>query len=169
MDLIEISGGTYEAPAMMGSSKKTNTDLKESTQQREAYFIEFAAKARQVVKTPLVVTGGFRTVSGMNEAIASGEVDFVGIARLLAVEPDVPNRLMSGQDPIEVIKPIKTGISMVDKMGLMETVFYATQLKYIGKGNSPKPNEKALWVFLKFITHQISAGGKKKPTKLRAN
>ena len=169
MDLIEISGGTYEAPAMMGGAKKSNTNVKESTKQREAYFIEFAAKARQVVKTPLIVTGGFRTVKGMNDAIASGEVDFVGIARLLAVEPELPNRLIAGQDPVEVIKPIKTGISMVDKMGLMETVFYATQLKYMGKGNSPKPKEKALWVFLKFILHQITAGGKKRPTKLRAN
>src|SRR4051812_21470946 len=39
IELIEISGGTYEAPTMMGSAKP-----KESTLKREAYFLEFAEK-----------------------------------------------------------------------------------------------------------------------------
>src|SRR5690554_797269 len=43
MDLIEISGGTYEEPAMTGKEYPK----KESTLKREAYFLEFAEKARQ--------------------------------------------------------------------------------------------------------------------------
>ncbi len=63
IDLIEISGGTYEAPAMTGV-KAGKEPVKDSTRQREAYFLEFAEKARLAVKTPLVVTGGFRSASG---------------------------------------------------------------------------------------------------------
>jgi 2,4-dienoyl-CoA reductase-like NADH-dependent reductase (Old Yellow Enzyme family) len=144
IDLIEISGGTYEAPAMMGAKRK------ESTLQREAYFMDFAVKARQAVKTPLVVTGGFRSYAGMAEAIQSGNVDFVGLARLIAVEPDAPLKLLQGQSPNISIQPIKTGIGPIDKMGVMETVWYREQLERMGKGSEPKPNLSAFVVFLKF-------------------
>jgi 2,4-dienoyl-CoA reductase-like NADH-dependent reductase (Old Yellow Enzyme family) len=144
IDLIEISGGTYEAPAMMGAKRK------ESTIKREAYFMDFAVKARQAVKTPLVVTGGFRSFEGMAEAIQSGNVDFVGLARLIAVEPDAPLRLLNGQSPKISIQPIKTGIGPIDKMSVMETVWYREQLERMGKGKEPKPNLSAFVVFLKF-------------------
>ncbi|MES2917615.1 MAG: NADH:flavin oxidoreductase/NADH oxidase family protein, partial [Pseudomonadota bacterium] len=87
IDHIEISGGTYEAPAMAG---KRQAPAKESSRRREAYFLEFAEKARAAVKTPLVVTGGFRSLAGMAEAITGGAVDFVGLARGIAIEPDLP-------------------------------------------------------------------------------
>lgn len=167
IDLIEISGGTYEAPAMTGVNNKAEP-VKDSTRQREAYFLAFAEKARQAVKVPLVVTGGFRSLEGMAEAITSGAVDFVGIARALALEPDLPKRLLAGQQPTQVVRPIKTGIGFIDKMGLMEVTWYTGQLKRIGKGEAPKPNESALWVFLKFMGKQMGLGRKKKPTKLRA-
>ena len=145
IDLIEISGGTYEAPAMMGAKRK------ESTLKREAYFMDFAIKARQAVKTPLVVTGGFRSYEGMSEAIQSGNVDFVGLARLIAVEPDAPLKLLQGQSPNISIQPIKTGIGPIDKMSVMETVWYREQLERMGKGTEPKPNLSAFVVFLKFV------------------
>ena len=169
IDLIEISGGTYEAPAMTGV-KVGKTPVKESTRQREAYFLEFAEKARQAVKTPLVVTGGFRSAKGMAEAIESGAVDMVGVARMLAIEPDVPNKLLAGRAPLYQIKPITTGIKAIDKMGLLEITWYTGQLKRIGRGRSPKPNEPGLWVFIKQAWGMLRAGKKKRrPAKLRAS
>ncbi|MCH8178819.1 MAG: NADH:flavin oxidoreductase/NADH oxidase family protein [Proteobacteria bacterium] len=174
IDLIEISGGTYEAPAMTGvkaggaAGGQAGEPLKDSTRQREAYFLAFAEKARAAVKTPLVVTGGFRSSQGMAEAITSGAVDFVGIARALALEPDVPQRLLAGEQPREQVRPIKTGIGFIDRMGLMEVTWYTGQLKRIGRGEAPKPRELPLWVFLKYIAKQAGAGRKKAPTRLRA-
>lgn len=162
MDLIEISGGTYEAPAMTGIK------MKESTRQREAYFMDFAEKARQVCTVPLAVTGGFRTAEGMAQAISSGAVDFVGIARALAIEPDVPNKLLSGKIPQHPVKPIKTGIPMVDKMGIMEVSWYTAQLKRMGKGEAPNPNEHPLWAFFKVMLHQMGIT-RKLPGRLRAS
>jgi len=141
IDMIEISGGTYEAPAMAGTKK---VPVKDSTRRREAYFLEFAEKARTATKTPLMVTGGFRTPDGMSEAISSGAVDFVGIARALAIEPDAPQRLLAGQMPRYQVKPITTGIKPIDKMALMEVAWYARQLRRMAKGKDPKPNESAL-------------------------
>jgi len=142
IDLIEISGGTYEAPVMAGVTKGP---VKDSTRRREAYFLEFAEKARAATRTPLMVTGGFRSVSGMNDAIASGAVDFIGLARLLAIEPDAPRRLLTGRDPAEVVRPIRTGIAAVDNMALLEVAWYARQLRRMGGGDQPNPKESALW------------------------
>ena len=63
IDLIEVSGGTYEAPAMAGVKEDRR---KASTIAREAYFLDFAAMIRQEVSCRLMVTGGFRTAAGMN-------------------------------------------------------------------------------------------------------
>lgn len=145
IDHIEISGGTYEAPAMAG---KRQAPAKESSRRREAYFLEFAEKARAAVKTPLVVTGGFRSLAGMAEAITGGAVDFVGLARGIAIEPDLPRRLLSGQEPRHQVRPISTGIKLVDKMGMMEVMWYSRQLHRMGRGRDPRPGESGLWSLL---------------------
>jgi 2,4-dienoyl-CoA reductase-like NADH-dependent reductase (Old Yellow Enzyme family) len=167
IDLIEISGGTYEAPAMTGI--KANTDVKSSTRAREAYFLDFGEKARAAVKTPLVVTGGFRSAKGMAEAIDTGAVDMVGLARILAIEPDLPQRLLAGKPALHQVKPIKTGIKAIDKLGLLEVSWYTGQLKRIGRGQPTQPHESALWVFAKQAWHMLRAGKKKTVTRLRAS
>jgi 2,4-dienoyl-CoA reductase-like NADH-dependent reductase (Old Yellow Enzyme family) len=169
IDLIEISGGTYEAPAMTGV-RVGKAPVRESTRQREAYFLEFAERARKAVKTPLVVTGGFRSAQGMAEAISSGAVDMVGLARMLAIEPEAPARLLSGNNPLHQVKPITTGIKAIDKLGLLEISWYAGQLRRIGNGQAPKPGESGLWVFAKQAWHMARAGKKKRaPVRLRAS
>jgi len=169
IDLIEISGGTYEAPAMTGV-KTSKEPVKESTRLREAYFLDFAEKARAAVKTPLVVTGGFRSAQGMAQAIESGAVDMVGLARMLAIEPDAPKKLLAGKPTLHTVKPITTGIKAIDKLGLLEISWYTGQLKRIGRGEPTKPREPGLWVFAKQAWHMAMAGKKKRPpTKLRAN
>ncbi len=145
IDHIEISGGTYEAPAMAGAEQKS---VRDSTQKREAYFLEFAKKARAAVKTPLMVTGGFRSAAGMAEAIDSGAVDFVGLARALAVEPDLPIRLLAGREGRCSVKTITTGIAAVDRMALMEVMWYSRQLRRMARGHNPHPHESALWAFV---------------------
>lgn len=81
IDFIEISGGTYENAEMMQSPH-----LRDSTRQREAFFIEFAEKvAKGCNKVPLMLTGGFRTTSVMNKALAAGAVSLIGMARPFAV------------------------------------------------------------------------------------
>lgn len=163
IDLIEISGGTYEAPVMAGGEG----EVKNSTRQREAYFLAFAEKARAAVATPLMVTGGFRTYNGMSEALGSNAFDIVGIGRAFAVEPNLPERLLAGQDPQYPVKPISTGIAMVDKMAMMEVVWYGRQLRRMGQGKSPKPNESG---FLSLLASLGETGIKTfKTRRLRAN
>lgn len=163
IDLIEISGGTYEAPAMSGAMQ---TPKKASTVSREAYFLEFAEKVRATVAVPLMVTGGFRTVAGMNAALRAGALDVVGLARLLAIDPQAPVALLQGRDSGERVRPISTGLKAVDRLGLMEVLWYTRQLKRIAKGRAPRPDESGLAAFLKSALH--SGWGTFRTRRLRA-
>ncbi len=101
VDLLEISGGTYEQPRLIGRDDLTLHPEKaeprrESTIAREAYFLAYAADIRKVVTTPLMVTGGFRSLAGMNAALAAGAMDVVGIARPFCVDPACAAHLLDG-------------------------------------------------------------------------
>ena len=132
MDLFEISGGNYEAPAMTG--------VRQSTREREAYFIEFAAKVKGLIKAPVVVTGGFRSAKGMADAVSSGEIDMVGIARPLTLHPDLPKEIIKGVDVQSQVKPLTTGVKALDKAGMLEITWYEQQMARIAAGKRPKPD-----------------------------
>ncbi|WP_151956884.1 NADH:flavin oxidoreductase/NADH oxidase family protein [Acinetobacter guillouiae] len=144
IDLIEISGGTYESGVAKAPQKA-------STIAREAFFIDFAEKVRAQVKTPLMLTGGFRSVEGMNQALGSNAFDVVGIARLMAIDPDAPKYLLAGTNSNQTVQQIKTGIKKIDQLGIMEVLWYTQQLSRIAKGSNPKPNESGLWAFIKSV------------------
>jgi 2,4-dienoyl-CoA reductase-like NADH-dependent reductase (Old Yellow Enzyme family) len=129
VDLLEISGGTYESPAMTGT-------IAESTRRREAYFLEFAESVRQITTVPLMVTGGFRTKAGMTDAITTGATDLVGLARPLALEPELPATLVRGlaftRSAFE-LKPL--GVKKLD--AIADLYWTQHQLHRIGMGKDP--------------------------------
>ena len=98
LDLIEISGGTYEQPKLLGADGRSEDamPLKQSTVKREAYFLEYAKAIRQVAKMPILMPGGFRSRAAMEAALASGDVDVIGLARPLCTMPDLPKKLLAG-------------------------------------------------------------------------
>lgn len=100
VDLLEISGGSYEQPAMMGTSglePPARPALAASTLNREAYFADFAKAIKEHLTTmPLMVTGGFRSAAAMNHALASNSADLIGIARPLCASPRACHDLLAG-------------------------------------------------------------------------
>ena len=163
LDLLEISGGNYENPAMAGQ------DVKESTRQREAYFLDYAMEIRKRVSIPLMVTGGFRTSEGMAAAVESGATDIVGLGRPLALEPDLPNRIMAGASVHSKVEPRLTGIKAIDSMAMMEVVWFARQLHRMGKGKDPVQNESVLMAFIRSMFMVAMRTSKTKRMRLRAN
>jgi 2,4-dienoyl-CoA reductase-like NADH-dependent reductase (Old Yellow Enzyme family) len=89
VDIIDISGGTY-FPGAKSASEGVG---------RGPYFIEFAKRARTVTSKPLMLTGGFKTRAQAEDAVKSGVVDVVGLARALVLEPSLPNLWMKNQMP----------------------------------------------------------------------
>lgn len=99
IDFLEVSGGTYEQPRMMGMEGMEpvfDEPVRASTRAREAYFAKYARSVKQRATIPVMVTGGFRTADGMASAIRDGEADIIGLARPLCVDPGLPARLLSG-------------------------------------------------------------------------
>lgn len=173
VDLIEISGGTYESPSMMGSKNKkfdqngsqienknqeplkpnqiNQSTLKQSTLKREAYFMDYMEKVRKLVKTPLVVTGGFRSGLAMNDALQTGATDFIGIARTMAVDPEFSNKLIADNNHSMPLDVPTTGKPALDKMGMVGLVWYEHQMWRLAKGKNAKPNLSALGVVIKTL------------------
>jgi len=147
IDLIEISGDTCESPSMMGSKNKSEpVKLK-----REACFLDYMVKVRELVNTPLVVTGGFRTAPAMNDALQTSATDFVGIARTMAVDPDFPNKLMADPAhgmPLDVPTTEKLAL---DRMAMVGLVWYEHQMGRITAGKDADPKRSALRVVVKTL------------------
>ncbi len=105
IDLLEISGGTYEQIKLLGhtgeeseiENPELDKNVRESTKQREAYFLQYAQTIQNAITIPLMVTGGFRSRDVMQEALANKELDMIGIARPLCIDPNVPKKLISGE------------------------------------------------------------------------
>lgn len=139
IDMIEISGGSWENPV----NRKGN--LKESTRKREAYFLEFAEELKKNVKAPIMVTGGFRSQSAMQEAVQSGAIDIVGLARPLAIDPNLPNKVLNGIRYCSEVKPITTGIKKIDDMAIMEISWYTDQIRRLSEGKVPKTKVRGVF------------------------
>lgn len=90
VDLIELSGGSYEAPAMQGQARDGRTLA------REAWFLEFAQEVRKIAQMPLMVTGGIRRREIAEGVLAEG-IEMIGMATALAVRPELPVEWQAGR------------------------------------------------------------------------
>lgn len=122
VDLIDISGGTYFPGAKSASDGAG----------RGPYFVEFATRARKVTRKPLMLTGGFKTRAQAEDAIASGAVDIVGLARALVLKPTLPNLWNADQMP----EPEFPRFSEAPEGGI--TAWYTMRLTEIGEGSENK-------------------------------
>ena len=135
VDLVEISGGTYEAPAMVGG--------RASTREREAYFLRYAEHVRQrVPDLALMVTGGFRTRQAMLDALRSGACDVIGLARPLAVEPDAPSGLLA--DRIDRLAEREGAVGVKQLDAAVDLFWHTRQLQRLGHGKPPDRQAGAL-------------------------
>ena len=152
IDLLEISGGSYESPAMMGHNKK------QSTIDREIYFLDYIKKARKHTSKPLMLTGGFRTTSLMEEALSENHLDIIGLGRPFCLYPHIANDIFqNGLQKIKTPTPM-TGIKAIDDVGGLDVIWYALQIKRIGEGKGPDPYLSAMKAFRKnlWVTLQKS-------------
>ena len=163
VDIIEISGGTYEQPKLIGVEASINAKRsekrKESTIAREAYFLEYAQDIRKAVSIPLMVTGGFRTWEGINDALQSNVCQIVGIGRPLCADPYCIKKMISGEletlpsfektlslgpsilspsSPFTLIKVINAFASMA---------WFYQQIKNMAKGLMPNQEQKLFNAF----------------------
>lgn len=139
VDLVELSGGSYEAPAMQGAARDGRTLA------REAYFLEFAAAIQQVAKMPLMVTGGIRRLPVAQQVIDSG-VALAGIGTALALDPALPRAWRQGQHSEPRLSPIGWKNKTLASLANMALVKF--QLRRLGRDKKPAPQVSPLRALL---------------------
>lgn len=135
-DFVELSGGTYEKLAFVHQ--------RDTTKKREAFFMEFADLiAPALNKTKVYVTGGFKTVGGMVEALKT--VDGVGLGRPACQEFHLPKDMLDGK----VKGAIKQKVDEND-FGVTN-VIAGSQIRQVGKDEEPidMSNEENVNAFFK--------------------
>lgn len=136
LDFVEISGGTYERPAMMGATSKSTNQV---------FFAEYSKKLKQKIEIPVVVTGGIRSINAMNTLLNDNTTDFIGIARPLTIDPNIPNKIKQGTYTILETTRVSTGVKKLDKIfgSLLGIVYYQVLMQNIAKGKEPKATKNA--------------------------
>ncbi|WP_394560947.1 NADH:flavin oxidoreductase/NADH oxidase family protein [Aquipseudomonas alcaligenes] len=130
VDLVELSGGSYEAPAMQGDARDGRTLA------REAYFLEFADEIAAVARMPLMVTGGIRRLPVVEKVLES-RVAMAGIATALAIDPALPAHWRQDRERSAELPPIRWKRKALASLAYMATVKF--QLKRLAQGAQPKP------------------------------
>ena len=151
VDLLEISGGSFEAPAMTGATPAP-TD-------REAYFWRFAEDLRARTSMPIMLTGGFRTATAMAAAVESATIDVVGLARPLVLGPELPERILT--DPsfdratTAPDRPAWTNRTSMTA-GLVDIAWHTEQLHRIARGERPEVTQRHGPAVARYLSRQLA-------------
>lgn len=143
IDLVELSGGSYESPAMQGRTADGRTLA------REAYFLEFARELAAVARMPVMTTGGIvrRVVA---EQVLAGGVAVVGMATALAVAPDLPARWRAGEDAVAPAPKVEWKDQVMGAMARMALV--KRRLRTLRPGRTGVPRHSP---FLTLLLDQL--------------
>lgn len=171
VDLLEISGGTYEQPRLLGveGREADAVAVRASTRVREAYFLAYAEAIRAVAKMPLMVTGGFRSRAGMEAALASGALDVIGVARPLCTHPDCVRQLLERRiDRLPAYEqrlhlaaqgwrsPASPwlALKMVNVLGAQG--WYCQQIERLAQGRPAQPDRGVLRSFVRYWWDELT-------------
>ncbi len=135
VDFIELSGGTHELSASFGHGVAVHATG------QEAYFLEHAKAVRAISAIPLILTGGFRSRTAMETALSGDACDMVALARPLAVEPDLPRRILSEEAAASRYPDLK--LPAGPRGALAELAWCRQQLVRMSAGRDPRPTASA--------------------------
>jgi 2,4-dienoyl-CoA reductase-like NADH-dependent reductase (Old Yellow Enzyme family) len=133
VDLVELSGGSYESPAMSGRPADGRTRA------REAYFLDLATRLAETSPLPLMLTGGI-TRRETAEKVLAGGVAMVGVGTALAITPDLPNRWREGREAGRQLRPVTWSDKTLASAAGMALV--RRQLRRIARGLDPAPGAR---------------------------
>lgn len=128
VDLVELSGGSYESPAMSGRPAEART------LSREAYFLDLASELAATSPLPLMLTGGISR-RDTAEKVLGGGIAVVGMATAMAVTPDLPNRWRVGEDETRRLRAVTWSDKTLASAAGMALARY--QLRRIARGKDP--------------------------------
>ena len=133
-DLLEISGGNYEEPAMLG----LGADGSAIQSAHESPFWQGASALSGATDVPVMLTGGFRTRAGVDLALDSGVASIVGVGRPLAVRPELAGEFLRGEtDTLDRPAPRIVGPGLVRRLSgaAANSGWHRLQMKRTAEGS----------------------------------
>lgn len=92
VDFIELSGGNFEQPMLLGKYYEETADVPAPAETE--YFAKDAEQIRNTVKISLMLTGGIRNFSSARRLLEGNVCDLLGFARPFCLEPKFPQRML---------------------------------------------------------------------------
>ncbi len=172
VDLLEVSGGTYEQLEFF--KLQAEDEIRDSTREREAMFLEYAKSLKAVARMPIMVTGGFRTLAGMEAALKDGHTDMIGLARPFCLNPNFPTQMLAAQLthlPVPEDKlvlgrgywgPNSPSNSIRSLNNLSQAGWYYHQIERLGAGRSPQIDLKPLPALVRHFGKDLARGFRRK-------
>ncbi|WNI20941.1 NADH:flavin oxidoreductase/NADH oxidase family protein [Streptomyces sp. ITFR-16] len=139
VDLVELSGGSYESPAMTGRSADART------QAREAYFLDLAKDLVRTSPLPLMLTGGITRRATAERVLDSG-VAVIGMGTALAVTPDLPDRWRGHREAGRQPAPVTWSDKVLASAAGMAQVRH--QMARLARGKHPRPRIHPVYALL---------------------
>lgn len=183
VDFVEISGGNAEqkTSGLHNSFSKqmiSKAPIRSSTRIRESFFTEFAEKVQALQssapadapmrKVPIQLSGGFRSRTGMADAVDSGTTDLIGLGRAAVLEPSLPRQtLLNPSVPDEeaiAISHIVRGQWFANMIPIkvigsgLGIQFFYHQMRRLGKGLKSQPEMSILGVLVADTVETFKAG-----------
>lgn len=140
VDLVELSGGNYESPAMSGRPAD------ERTQAREAYFLALTTELVKTSPIPIMLTGGIIRRPVATQVLDAG-VAVVGMGTALAVNPDLPNLWRAGTDAEVRLSPVRIKDKALASAAGMSRV--KAQLNRLATGRPTAPGVNPLLALIR--------------------
>jgi 2,4-dienoyl-CoA reductase-like NADH-dependent reductase (Old Yellow Enzyme family) len=168
IDMLEISGGTYEQPKLLGAEgieQEEPQHVAKSTLMREAYFVDFALAMQEKVSIPLMVTGGFRRRDVMEQAISAGGASLIGLGRPMCVMTDAPAKLLADLAELPRYEAhlafFPTWLAFLNRVKTLRTMatfgvqyWYYAQLDTLGHTGKAEPDMTAFAATRKVMAQQ---------------
>ncbi|MGX2995029.1 NADH:flavin oxidoreductase/NADH oxidase family protein [Streptomyces sp. JNUCC 64] len=148
VDLVELSGGSYESPAMTGRPADGRTRA------REAYFLDLARELVTTSPLPLMLTGGITRRDTAERVLDSG-VALVGMATALAVTPDLPRHWRDGQEADRSLRPVTWSDKTLASAASMAQARH--QMRRLARGAAPRPGVHPARALLTELVQQRKA------------
>lgn len=145
VDVVELSGGSYEAPAMQGQTRD------DTTLAREAYFLEFAQALVSKTDIPLMTTGGIKRAEVAEEVIEQG-CALVGLASALAITPDLAKKWQHEWAYSGIIPHCSWKDKSLASLANMAMV--RRQLRRLGNNLTTLRNPSPLWSLILDMLHR---------------
>jgi 2,4-dienoyl-CoA reductase-like NADH-dependent reductase (Old Yellow Enzyme family) len=89
IDSIEVSGN---GSSVSGIKALVNV----------GYFVPAASEIAKAVSCPVIVVGGFRSLSVMEEVLKGTDIELISLSRPLLCEPDLQSKMLA--DPASISK-----------------------------------------------------------------